>query len=45
MDKREAIEAKPLSREERDRLQAPLLALLRLERTVEDVRRFGFTGS
>lgn len=40
----EAIEAQPLTRAERDRLQAPLLLLLRLERTVDDVRRFGFSG-
>jgi hypothetical protein len=41
-DQIEAIEARPLAREERDRLQAPLLALLRLERTVDEVRRAGF---
>ncbi len=40
----DAIESRPLSRAERDRLQAPLLALLRLDRLVERVQREGFAS-
>jgi hypothetical protein len=43
-DEIEAIEARPLSRAERDRLQAPLLAALRLERLVDHVKHHGFSG-
>lgn len=36
------IDNRPLSREERDRLIAPLLKLLELDCMVERVRRYGF---
>ncbi len=44
-DQLEAIESRPLSRAERDALQAPLLALLRLSASVERIKREGFVAN